>query len=312
MSSAGPETVPRADSYYGRGVIKAPVWTKEIPCYFFIGGLAGASGTFAFLSERRHPRLARRAWLTSLAGLVVSPALLISDLGRPARFLNMLRMFKITSPMSVGSWVLAGSGAATAGVGLQLLSGRFRWLARVCRPIAGTLGLPLATYTGALLAQTAVPVWHEARRELPALFAAGAAASAGAAATVLAPIDEAAPARRLALVGAAAELALAKHMEDGLHELAGPYREGPAAAYSRAASALVSAGALIVAVPARRSRPAAVAGGALLLAGAFCARWSVFKAGFDSARDPGYTVGPQRRRVSGGRGHGASRHAPAA
>ncbi len=298
---------PAHDSYYGRPVIKEPVWKPEIPAYLFVGGLAGASGALAALSGRRHAALARRARLTSLAGLMVSPALLISDLGRPERFLNMLRMFKITSPMSVGSWLLAASGAATSGAVLHDLTGRLPLLGRVSRPLAGLLGLPLATYTGALIAQTAVPVWHEARRELPALFAASAAASAGAAATALAPVEEAGPARRLALIGAGAELALAAAMEKRLGELAEPYREGEAGTYRRAARGLTAAGGLLLAAGARRSRAAAVAGSAMLLAGSACERWSVFKAGFASARDPKYTVGPQRRRVQNGRGHGASR-----
>jgi formate-dependent nitrite reductase membrane component NrfD len=307
-AQARAQPATRRDSYYGQPVIKEPVWTPEIPWYFFFGGLAGASGTLASVSARRHPELARRAWLTSFVAVSVSPVLLISDLGRPKRFLNMLRMFKVTSPMSVGSWVLVGSGATTGVATLHLLTGRLAALARLCRPAAGVLGLPLSTYTGALIAQTAIPVWHEARRELPPLFGAGAAVSAGAAAAVLAPVEQAGPARRLALIGAAAELGLVPLMEHRLDELAAPYREGAAGAYGQAARALTVAGALLTAGPARRWRAAALAGGAMLLAGAVCERWSVFEAGFQSARDPAYTVGPQRRRVRGGQGHGASRH----
>jgi formate-dependent nitrite reductase membrane component NrfD len=298
----------RRDSYYGQPVIKEPVWTPEIPWYFFAGGLGGASATLAFLCERSRPRMARRTWLTALLALTVSPALLISDLGKPSRFLNMLRMFKVTSPMSVGSWVLAASGTTTGVVSLHLVTGRFRLLARLCRPIAALLGLPLSTYTGALIAQTAVPVWHEARKELPALFAAGAAVSAGAAATAISPLEEAGPARRLALMGTAAELGLVAWMEHRLDELAEPYHHGAAGAYGQLARALTVSGSLLLAAAGRRRRLAATGGSALLLAGAACERWSVFKAGFQSARDPKYTVGPQRRRVEGGRGQGASRH----
>jgi formate-dependent nitrite reductase membrane component NrfD len=258
---------------------------------------------------RRHPRLARRAWYTAFAGIAISPGLLISDLGRPERFLNMLRMFKVTSPMSVGSWVLAASGATTSAAALHAATGRFPLLARLARPLAGLLGLPLSTYTGALIAQTAVPVWHEARRELPALFGAGAAVSAGALATLVAPAEEAGPARRLALIGAGAELAIVVVMEHRLGELGEPYHEGPAANYGQAARALTAVGAILLAATARRNRAASVAGSAMLLAGAACERWSVFKAGFQSARDPKYTIGPQRGRVRAGSGHGASRRA---
>jgi hypothetical protein len=302
------QTPADARSYYGQPVIKQPIWKPEIPWYFFAGGMGGASAGLAYVSELTgRPVLARRAWGVSLAGVGVSPVLLISDLGRPERFLNMLRMFKVTSPMSVGSWVLAASGAASGLATVNALSGRFGRLAVVAKPAAALLGLPLSTYTGALIAQTAVPVWHEARRELPALFAAGGAVSAGAAACVVTPVKHAGPARRLAVLGAAAELTSVALMEHRLDELAEPYHEQASATYAQAARGLTVAGALLVATRAARSRSAAVLGGGLLLAGAVCERWSVFKAGFQSAQKPQYTVGPQRRRVGGGISRGGSR-----
>jgi formate-dependent nitrite reductase membrane component NrfD len=312
-------------SYYGNPVIKEPIWKPEIPWYLFAGGLGGASAGLAWLTGRSgNHALARRAWLAALAGTGVSPVLLIRDLGKPRRFLYMLRMLKVTSPMSVGSWVLAGAGGATGAAALDALLGdgtiaggrrrRHRRLrralalaARPARPTAALLGLPLSTYTGALLAQTAVPVWHEARRELPALFAAGAAASAGAAATALTRTRHAGAARRLAVVGAAAELVIVPVMEHRLDELAEPYHHEAAAAYAQLARGLTIAGALLIAGRARESRTASIAGGALVLAGAACERWSVFEAGFQSARDPRYTVGPQRTRIAGGRTRGPSR-----
>ncbi len=338
-----PAVEPR--SYHGQPVIKEPIWHPEIPWYFFAGGLGGASAGLAWLSGLRgNEVLARRAWLAALAGTGVSPVLLISDLGRPERFLNMLRMFKVTSPMSVGSWVLAVSGG-TVGVSAldALLPGgadgrvlsvpgarttafrrshvhphrhppdrrRWRTLLRMAavpaRPTAALAGLPLATYTGALIAQTAVPAWHGARGELPALFAAGAAASAGAAATALTPVAHARPARRLAVAGCVAELAIVPLMEHRLGDLGEPYHEGAAGAYGRLARGLTVAGSLLLAARAERSRAAAVASGTMIVAGAVCERWSVFKAGFQSARDPKHTVGPQSRRILGGRTRGASR-----
>jgi formate-dependent nitrite reductase membrane component NrfD len=297
-------------SYYGQPVIKQPVWRPEVPWYFFAGGTAGASAGLAFLSELRGSQpLARRAWAVAFAGVAASPALLIVDLGRPERFLNMLRVFKVTSPMSVGSWVLAASGAATGVSAINALTGRFRKVALVSKPASALLGLPLSTYTGALLAQTAVPAWHEARDELPALFAAGAAASAGAAACVLTPVAHAAPARRLAVLGAAVELVTVPLMRRRLRELAEPYNTGEAAAFGRAARALTAAGAALIALSGARSRAASGGGGALVLAGAVCERWSVFKAGFQSARDPEYTVATQRRRIDSGQARGGARRA---
>jgi polysulfide reductase-like protein len=293
-----------------RPIIKRPVWKPVIPLYFYAGGMAGASAGLAALSELRgNDVLARRAWAAALAGAGASPALLVSDLGRSARFLNMLRMFKVTSPMSVGSWVLSAFGAATGLAALDTFTG-------VLPPGVGTgakgasalLGLPLTTYTAALIANTAVPVWHEARAELPFVFAAGAATSAGAAALIATPPSDAAPALRLAVGGAAVELAAVTLMERRLGELGAPYREaGPARTPGRLAKGATAAGALLAAAVGRRSRPAAIAGGALLTAGAVLTRWSIFKAGSQSAADPRATVGPQRERIDGGETEGSVR-----
>jgi hypothetical protein len=295
-------------SYHGQPVLKEPIWTWEIPCYFFTGGMAGASAGLAGLAELRgNQMLARRAWLAALAGLASSPALLTSDLGKPARFLNMLRMFKVTSPMSVGSWILSASGATTALASANALIGAFPRAGRLAKPAAGLLGLPLSTYTAALIANTAVPVWHEARRELPFVFGAGAALSAGAAVTAITPTDAAAPARRLALGGAVAELALAQVMEKRLGELGEPYSQGLPHKLSMFSRIAVAAGGSLVALRGGRSHTAAAVGGALLCAGGLGMRWSVFKAGFASAADPKYVVGPQRQAIERGERQGASR-----
>ena len=186
------------------------MWTWEIPAYFFFGGMAGAAAPFALLSELRGDEaLARRAWLVALAGVAASPPLLIADLGRPERFHHMLRVLKPTSPMSVGSWVL---GASSTAIALANARSLFGWFPRLGRAAGATavLGPALSTYTAVLVADTAIPAWHEARRELPFVFAAGAAMSAGSA---IALVGGGAPARRLALVGAAGELAATTAME---------------------------------------------------------------------------------------------------
>jgi hypothetical protein len=285
-------------SYYGRPVIKEPVWSWEIPWYFFTGGLTGASSTLAAAARLAgNHRLARRATLTSLAMTPVNPALLVSDLGRPERFLYMLRMLKVTSPMSVGSWILSAHGGLSTLAGLAELTGRAPRLGRAAELAAGVLGTALSTYTALLVADTAVPVWHDARRELPFVFAGGAMASAGAAAAIVAPVRHAGPARRLALAGSVLELGTAKLMERRLGELAEPYSEGMARKLKQGSLGLTAAGAALLWGPGRRSRLAALAGGAATLAGAVCERWAIFRAGFASARDPKYTVKPQRRRL---------------
>jgi formate-dependent nitrite reductase membrane component NrfD len=293
------------DSYYGRAIVKEPVWEPEIPFYLWTGGIAGAASVLhGFARVSRNQELARRALLIGAAADAVSPLLLVMDLGRPERFLHMLRMFKVTSPMSVGSWILLVSGGAsnTAAV-LELLDPlplvhRLRpvkWAAEVVSFVSGP---PLATYTGALLANTAIPVWSEARDELPWLFGSSAAATAGAALSMATPPKHAAPARRAAVAGSATALALTIAMEKKLGFVGEVYKEGEAHRYGRIAKVATAAGAGLIALGGRRSRAAATLGGALVLGGELALRWSVFKAGFQSARDPKYTVIPQKQRVA--------------
>jgi hypothetical protein len=308
VSNDGSREPAETVSYHGQPVLKVPVWTVEVPIYFYFGGLAGASGGLAYLSGLTGGEvLARRAWATALGALAVSPALLIADLGRPERFLNMLRMFKITSPMSVGSWILSGSGAATAIAAVNAWTGAMPRAARLARPAAACLGLPLSTYTAALVANTAVPVWHEARRELPFVFAAGAGLSAGAAGVITTPPEHAAPARRLALGAAAVDLGVTWIMERRLGAHGMPYRHGTALRLARLSRGCNVAGATLLQLRGRRSRPAVVAAGALLTAGALSNRLSVFHAGRQSAADPKYVIGPQREGIEGGRRNGAAR-----
>lgn len=292
-----PKARPR--SYYDQPVVKQPVWTAEIPWYFFAGGMAGAAAPLAWAAGATgNETLAKRAWAVAMLGVSVSPALLISDLGRPERFLNMLRVFKVTSPMSVGSWILAANGALIGPAALAAFSNRAPWPFRTAGPLAALAGPGLSTYTGVLIANSAIPVWSEARRELPFLFAAGSAASAAAAATLLTPASAAGPARRLAVGGGAVELAVGRRMEVRLGRLGEPYREGTAGRLAKVAKAATAAGTGLMALGGRR-RGLVRLGAGLLLAGAACERWAVYEAGFASASDPAFTVGPQRQRRSG-------------
>jgi formate-dependent nitrite reductase membrane component NrfD len=291
-----PPAEPR--SYYGRPVIKEPTWTPEIPIYFFTGGLAGASAGLAFVARLTgHEQLARAATGNAFAAVAVSPALLISDLGVPKRFLNMLRVFKVTSPMSVGSWILSVEGGLLAVTATHEFLGWFpKPLARLAETLAAVFGMPLATYTAALIANTSVPIWHEGRKELPFAFAGGSAMAAGGAASLLAG-DEAGPGRRLAIIGAVTELVAVQHSKSSLGKLAEPYSTGDAAKFEKATTLCAGGGAALLAYSElRRSRPAGVIGSLMALAGSMAARWMVFKGGFQSAKEPEYTVGPQRER----------------
>jgi formate-dependent nitrite reductase membrane component NrfD len=285
------------DSYYGRPIVKEPVWKPEIPFYFWTGGIAGASSVLHGVARLTgNQPLARNALYIGAAADAVSPLLLISDLGRPERFLNMFRVFKVTSPMSVGSWILLASGGASNTAAVLELLGILRPVKWAAELVSFVSGPPLATYTGALVANTSIPVWSEARDELPWLFGASAAACAGAAAAIATPVENAGPARRAAVGGSLAALGIATAMERKLGGLGEVYEQGRAGRYGRIAKVATAAGAALIATGGRRSRTAAALGGALVLGGELALRWSVFRAGFQSAADPKYTVMSQKQR----------------
>jgi hypothetical protein len=286
-------------SYYGKPIIKPPVWAeRDIAGYLFTGGLAGATSLLAAGADLSR-RLARRARVCATGAIGVSLGALIHDLGRPARFLNMLRVFKPTSPMSVGVWVLAAyAPLATASAGADVLgvaprSGRAAGLG------AAVLGAGVATYTAALIGDTAVPAWHHGHRELPFLFAGSAAAAGGGYGLIAGPHAEGGPPRRMALLGAATELLAEQLLERRLGMVAEALHEGRAGTRLKAAKALTLAGALGAATAAPRSRTGAVVSGAALLLGSALTRFGLFEGGMNSARDPRYTVEPQRARISG-------------
>ena len=300
MSESITQVGTEMQSYYGRPILKEPVWQPEIPAYLFTGGIAGGCAVLHGLARvARQQRLAKTALYVGAAADIVSPALLISDLGRPERFLHMFRVFKVTSPMSVGSWILGVSSTASTTAALLRWTGVFKpvkWAAEVVSFLAGG---PLATYTGTLLADTAIPVWHEARHELPVLFGASAAASAGAATALFLPIDEAGPARRLAVAGTVGALGMMELMQHRLGFVGEVYKKDAAGKLARVSKACTAAGAGLLARRGRKSRAALIAGSTLVLAGELALRWSVFRAGFQSARDPRYTVIPQKQRKEG-------------
>jgi hypothetical protein len=290
---------PAFESYYGRQIIKTPVWkTPDVPGYLFLGGLAGASALLAqgaAISGR--PALERVALNAAAGGAAVGTAFLIHDLGRPARFLNMLRMFKVTSPLSVGSFVLAPFSAFATAAAASNLTGRLPVLGRLAGAGAAALGAPLATYTAALLADTAVPSWHEAHKELPFIFGGSGAAAAGGLAMLATPLAQSEPARRMAAAGAGIELAASEVMQRRLGMLADPYRHGRPGLLMKSARALTAGGAVLT-VLGGRSRPATALAGTSLLAGSILTRFGVFEAGVASAQDPKYTVVHQKERIA--------------
>ncbi len=287
------------ESYYGRPIIKTPPWkTPDVPLYLFLGGLAGASAVLAEGAALRDlPRLETVTRGAAAAGAALGTVFLIHDLGRPERFLNMLRVLKPTSPLSVGAFVLAPF-STLAGVAFgSRVTGWFPRLGRLCGAGSAAVGPLLATYTAALLGNTVVPAWHEAHRELPFVFGGSGAQAAGGLAMVLVPLDQAGPARRMALAGAAVEIVAAESILRRRGLAAEPYETGRPGRLMRIARTTTAVASALNVVAGSRSRVVSAVAGATYVGASVMTRFGIFEAGLASARDPKYTVVPQRERL---------------
>lgn len=294
----GAPTVPRAEfsSYYGKPILNAPVWEPlDIAGYFFAGGLAGAASLLgAGAQATGRPGLATVSKVGAVVAGVASLVGLVHDLGRPLRFLHMLRVFKPTSPMSVGSWLLAGYVPLAGVAAASAVTGRVPRVGVLATGGAALLGPAVASYTATLIADTSVPAWHDAHRELPYVFVGSAATAAGGLGLLAAPEGQQRPARLMALLGVAGETVMFQRMRRRMGMVAEPYSSGRGGRLVRAGEILSLVGAAGAAVG--RGRIARVAGAALMAASA-CTRFGVFFAGVESADDPRYTVEPQRQRL---------------
>jgi formate-dependent nitrite reductase membrane component NrfD len=292
-------------TYYERPILKEPVWIWAVPVYFYVGGTAGAAAVLgaaaqALDGEELRGLVRSCRWVAALGG-AAGTALLIHDLGRPERFLHMLRVFRPTSPMSVGSWVLAGAASAT--MGSALLANRKGFLGRLGDAIAyaaALLGMPLSGYTAVLLSNTAVPVWQATRRSLPHLFI-GTSVSGLASLFGLLPVDlaprEERIVERFGVAGKVVDLAAMAVVEreaNRIETVGRPLREGLSGTLWSAAKAMTAASLLLSLLPGR-SRAKRLAGGLLGTAGALALRFAVFHAGKASARDPRATFHQQRQ-----------------
>ena len=299
-------------SYYGRPVVKPAPWSHEIAAYLFLGGVAGGSGLLAAGGQLTgRPALRRNSRLAALAAIVLSGVALVHDLGRPERFFNMLRTFKLTSPMNLGSWILsafgAGAGVAAAAeidrlTGERLPLGPLRGVLRAAEGPAGLeaamFAAPLAVYTAVLLGDTATPTWHGAHRDLPFVFVSSASLASGGLAMLTTPVAEAGPARRLAVLGVIGDLIATRAMGQRMDPIAAePLHQGRAGVMLAWSERLAFAGGIGTLLGGRNRRIAAVSGLALLAASALT-RFGIFEAGIASAKDPRYTIEPQKRRLA--------------
>lgn len=282
------------NGYYGIPLLKEPQWKWEVPLYFFAGGAAGAAAIISTMAnwtgaDRRMVRDAR--WVAAAGGLI-SPALLIADLGRPSRFLNMLRVFKLQSPMSVGAWTLfAFSNVAVASAFAawidEKLGGFFpvRVLGNAAETLAGATGLVMASYTGVLIGATAVPVWNKNVETLPVHFAASGLNSAVSVLELMGHSDSRAL-NLLGMMAATLETLEGAKIEMDADEVHDPLRHGGSGWLTRAGGLL--SGPLPLAL-----RLASLVGGRRMrrgaawasIAGSLITRYAWMRAGRNSARD---------------------------
>jgi protein NrfD len=272
------------ESYYGRPAVKASPYRWKVALYTFLGGLAGAVQVIVSLAdlidEKRHRDLIRKGRVIAAAnGALLGPALLIADLHTPQRWYNMLRIFRRTSPMSIGSYVLTAFGGFSA---LSLIP-KIERLAQVPAAMAGA---GMASYTPALLAATATPLWSAAPRSLGAEFASAAFAS-GAAALLL--VEDTKQLEHTALAGTLA-YAGAAYVASRVHkakQVDRPLRRGRWAGVHRAGLALsigLPLACFALNVLSGRNRQRSMLGAAGILGGVLLSRWARFEAGNASAR----------------------------
>lgn len=282
-------------TYYETPLLQETVWEWSIPTYFYVGGVSGACAAFG-AALRLHERsssdhcVIQRCRQIAAGGSVVSAALLIHDLGVPKRFLYMLRVFRPTSPMSVGTWILQAFGASSTAA--LLFSGRFGQAAQIT---SGLVGLPLATYTAVLVSNSAVPVWQASRRTLPFLFAGSALAGAASLLELTVP-RHSRSVQLLAVAGGLTEFigAAAVEREAGqIEEVGKPLHTGAAGALWTIAK-LCTVASLVVSLVPGKSRRKSVLSGVLGTAASVTYRFAILQAGRASARNPRATFAQQR------------------
>jgi len=309
---------PEFTSYYGRPVVKPAPWGDDVAAYLFLGGVAAGSALLGLGGQLTgRPVLCRNARLSALTAVSIGAVALVKDLGRPERFLNMLRTFKVTSPMSVGSWILSAFSVGTgvsAVAEIDRMSGRrlpLGPLRSVLQLAEGPAGFeaalfagPLAAYTAVLLGDTATPTWNAAHGELPFVFVSSASLAASGLAMITTPVREAGPARKLAVLGVMGDVAAMRVMEHRMDPVvAEPLHQGKAGAMLKWSERLAAAGGLGTLLGGR-NRAVAAASGLALLAASALTRFGVFEAGLSSARDPRYTIEPQKNRLAARRAAG--------
>lgn len=284
--------------YYGIPLLKQPQWKPEIPLYMFVGGAAGASSVIGAIANwtGRDEQVAHDARLVAAIGAIISSGLLISDLGRPSRFLNMLRVFKPQSPMSMGAWVLAGFGSFSGAAAVaQILADRFdfgpfRIVGNIAEGFSALFGLPFSNYTGVLIGATVIPVWNHNIRTLPFHFGMSGI-NAGVSVLELLGNDTSPALNRIGLLSAAAETYEGFELEAKRDPVVNePLKRGISGWITRAGGVLSGPVPLVLRAAAevmgvRRSRNLRRAAAVSSVAGSMLTRIGWIRAGHASAKD---------------------------
>ena len=291
-------------TYYDRPLLKQSVWSADIPLYYFTGGAAGAAlalGAAVQLGGNGDlRRFSRHCHWLGIIGSTLGAGFLIHDLGRPSRFLYMVRVFRPTSPMNIGSWILGGAAPTAIATGLFInRGGLLGKVGETTGYLSGIFGAALAGYTGVLVSNSAIPVWQASRRWMPVLFASSAVASA---ASILDLFYEDERANRITFMfgnaGRVLELAASYKVEEAASQVpkvGEPFHKGATSALWQAATVLTAASLIVSAVPLKSTKKRKVAGllGAL---GSLALRFAVHYISNASTREPRATIEQQHAR----------------
>jgi hypothetical protein len=286
-----------ATGYYGIPMLKEPQWSWEIPVYFFIGGAAGASAVIAQFAQitGADAELVSDARTLAAIGSILTPALLVSDLGVPSRFLNMLRVFKVQSPMSVGVYIVSafGPSAVLAKAADYLRSHRVSPILKVLETTSGLFsalfGLGMATYTGVLIGATTIPVWNENIDSLPIHFALSGL-GAGVSALQMMGHEHSRSLNMLGIAASLGETIEGVKLETTFKPANDPLKKGASGLITRLGGVLSGPVPLVVRLAAafageKRSRQLVRVASAATIAGSFFTRLGWIRAGHASAKD---------------------------
>jgi formate-dependent nitrite reductase membrane component NrfD len=302
-----PEIVEGETSYYGQPMLKPSVWSIDIPIYYFLGGTAGAALTLGAATQLacphcEHPlrKVAAICHWTGVAGSTMGAAFLIHDLGRPSRFVYMMRVFRPTSPMNMGTWILSGAAPTAIFTALFLnRGGLLGTMAEITGYLSGLFGAALAGYTGVLVCNSAIPIWQEARRWVPVMFIASSASAAASVIDVLSDDDRTRTLTRIfGTAGRLAEIAASKQVQrvaSVIPKIGEPLHRGRTGFLWKLATGLTAV-SLGLSLFGGRGRKRTVVAGVLGMGGSLCLRFAVHYASNDSAREPRASFEQQRSR----------------